>query len=348
MNLRYARFAPGQIDADPKKTGTLLTTGWLSVGFSIPETLSLKAVARANRFRNQELKKLVNKPYAKPGLHKNMEYSLSAKWNVTRNLALEGSFDKMVQYYHTLEGLPVGWSLDMIVPTGRKVLPETSLQKSAGLSGHFGAHDISVAGFYKKMENLIYYKYSQALFTGALAAWENHVELGNGESYGLEVLYEFMKKDWYGRVSYTLSKTTREGFPSFYEGGPFHARFDRRHVLNATAQWKGINASFILQSGHWENGEAETYWMPAFWTGGWTADYYSGVNNYQMPTVIRLDLGYQFEFTTGPVMHSVNVGVCNLTNRFNPFMLYFDTRTESWKEIALLPILPNFSWRVNF
>ena len=33
---------------------------------------------------------------------------------------------------------------------------------------------------------------------------------------------------------------------------------------------------------------------------------------------------------------------------FNPFMLYFDPATESWKEIALLPIMPNFSWRVEF
>ena len=63
---------------------------------------------------------------------------------------------------------------------------------------------------------------------------------------------------------------------------------------------------------HWENGAAETYDMPVFWGDGWTADYYSGVNNYQMPAVIRLDLGYQFEFTTGIVRHSVNIGMKTL------------------------------------
>ena len=102
----------------------------------------------------------------------------------------------------------------------------------------------------------------------------------------------------------------------------------------------------ILQSGHWENGQSETYEMP-FLGDSWIADYYSGVNNYQMPTVFRLDLGWQKRFTTGRVRHTVNVGVCNVTNHFNPFMLYFDTGTESWKEIALLPILPNFSYRVE-
>ncbi len=45
--------------------------------------------------------------------------------------------------------------------------------------------------------------------------------------------------------------------------------------------------------------------------------------------------------------HSVNVGICNVSNHFNPFMQYFDTGTESWKEISLLPILPNYSWRIS-
>lgn len=51
---------------------------------------------------------------------------------------------------------------------------------------------------------------------------------------------------------------------------------------------------------------------------------------------------------TRRVEHKVNLGVCNVTNHFNPFMLYFDTRAESWKAVALLPIKPNFSWRVVF
>lgn len=351
LNLRRARFAPGQVGEDTRISNTMLSTLWFQAEYNIPEKLSAKAVFRANIFRNYNL--LVEEarptPYRKRGSHKDPEYSLSLKWNFMRNVAFEATFDKMMQYYHTLEGLPVGWSLDMVVPTGEKVLPESSLQGSAGFSGHFGAHEISLGGFYKRMENLIYYKYSQALFNGVLAEWERHVELGNGRSYGMETLYEFQNKDWYARLSYTLSKTTREDFPSFYGGKPFHARFDRRHVLNATAQWKGINASFILQSGHWENGAAETYEMPYLGTDPqWTASYFSGINNFQMPTVIRLDLGYQFKFTTGIIGHSVNVGVCNVTNHFNPFMLYFDAVTESWKGMAILPILPNFSWRIEF
>ena len=139
----------------------------------------------------------------------------------------------------------------------------------------------------------------------------------------------------------------RHDFAQTNNGQPFHARFDRTHVLNATAQWKGINATFILQSGNWENGAAETY--PVKLPGkDWNAKYFSSVNNYRMPTVIRLDLGYQFAFRTGKVSHKVNLGICNVTNHFNPFMLFFDTEKEAWEEIAILPIMPNFSWRIEF
>ena len=349
-NLRYATFAPGQVGEETRSINTLLATGWLQGEFKIPDHLYVKGAFRLNHFRNYDLLPTegLAKPFrVVPGKHTNPEYELSLKWNITEHFAFEATYDKMFQYYHTLEGLPIGWSLDMIVPTGESVLPESSEQGSVNFAGEFGAHSISIGGFYKRLENLIYYKYSQALFSGALSTWEQDVELGNGRSYGLEALYEYAKGDWYARVSYTLSKTTREDFPSFYDGAPFHARFDRLHVLNATAQWKGLTATLILQSGGWENGAAETYKMPFLGTD-FVADFFSGVNNYHMPTVFRLDLGYQFDFKTGNVDHTLNLSICNVTNHFNPFMLYYDTNTESWKEMALLPIMPNLSYKISF
>lgn len=151
---------------------------------------------------------------------------------------------------------------------------------------------LSAGGFYKLMDDLVYYKYAQSLFSGGMATWEEDVDLGKGTSYGTELMHEYVGKNLHTMVSYTWSKTNRYGFPDINEGGEFHARFDRRHVLNAVAQWKGFSAAVNL--------------------------------------------------------HDVNVGVCNATNHFNPFMLHFDAATEGWKMIALLPILPNFSYRISF
>lgn len=117
--------------------------------------------------------------------------------------------------------------------------------------------------------------------------------------------------------------------------------------MNASAQWKGFNATFIIQSGNWENGEGETYisHRPGV---DWEAQYFSGVNNYHMPTMLRLDLGYHFDFTTGRVKHLVNLGICNVTNHFNPSLIIYDASTESWKELAIIPIFPNFNYRIEF
>lgn len=335
LKFRSATFAPGQISYVniSKKVG--ITSAYIQGSYSIPDKFQVRVNARGNSYF---VKSKENKRF-------DPEIGVSSRWDISRHLALEATFDRTVQYYHTMEGLPVGWSLDMMVPSIDRVLPETAMQANFGILTTFKHSTVSLSLFDKHMENMIYYKYAQTLFSGALAEWEKNVDIGRGDSYGGELLYEFVAKDIYARVAYTLSKTTREGFMTINEGAEFHARFDRRHILNASFAWKGVSLALTAQSGHWENGAAVTYKMhiPG---EEWTAEYYSGVNNYHMPTVFRLDVGYEFSFKTGRLSHDVNFGICNVTNHFNPFMLYFDASTESWKEIALVPFLPNFSWRI--
>lgn len=341
--FRIAEFAPGQVASVNNASNTLLGTVYLQGRFDIEDRLSLRATARGHYYSNFKDNAVKGGNVGRF----DVDASVALDWKIFKYLSLEATFDRMVQHYHTLEGLPVGWSLDMIVPSSREIVPENALQGNLGFNSQIGKHTVSAGGFYKQMNDLVYYKYAQSLFSGGMASWEEDVDLGKGTSYGAEFLHEYVGKDLYTRVSYTWSKTNRYGFPNVNEGGEFHARFDRRHVLNAVAQWKGFSAAVSLQSGHWENGAAETY--PMHVPGAeWTADYFSGVNNYHMPTVFRLDLGYMFSFETGKVKHDVNVGLCNATNHFNPFMLYFDAATEGWKMIALLPILPNFSYRISF
>ncbi len=349
---RNVVFEPGQVGAVANHNEADFIDAYLQLRYVIPEKLEVKANARMNRFSNVK-----DKP-GKAGsairtFHEKSRYinpsgSLFAKLNISKSVAVEAGLDHLVQYYHTLEGLPVGWSTDMMVPSGSKVRPEYSDQAGFAVSLDLPRHKASVGGFYKSMVNLVYYKYSQTMFNGGFAAWENDVEQGKGLSYGAEFLYEYIGKDFYARGAYTLSKTSRSGFPSFYDGGEFHARFDRTHVLNVLAQWKGFSAAFTLQSGHWENGAPMTYPMHILDAVEWTANYYSGVNNFHMPMVLRLDLGWQHTFHTEKFTHDLNVGIYNVTNHFNPFALYFNAETEKWNAISLLPVMPNFSYRITF
>lgn len=335
---RYAEFKPGQVASIKNRSAVKLANAFIQTTFKVPGQMELKAIGRMNYYQQITDDKGRFNP----------EYSLSAKIGVDTRFTIEGSFDHLVQYYHTLEGLPVGWSLDMIVPSGARVEPENVMQGAIGIRLHSGAHCFSAGGFYKRMDKLLYYKYSQSLFNGGMADWEAHVSQGQGQSYGAEILYEYNRDELYARLAYTLSKTDRRGFEGVNEGKPFHARFDRTHILNVQGIWRHLTLSLILESGHWENGAAATYLMHTLEDSAWRAEYYSGINNYRMPTVFRLDGGYQISFFSGRLKHDLNLGISNMTNHFNPFMLYFDGETNSWKEISLLPIMPNISYRISF
>ena len=121
LDARYAIFAPGQVGKDTPATELVLAGAWLQADYSIKDKLSVKAAVRGHYYDNM---KAEDKRY-------DPEASLLTKINITKWLTLEISGDRLVQYYHTLEGLPVGWSLDMIVPSGATVAPETALQANA-------------------------------------------------------------------------------------------------------------------------------------------------------------------------------------------------------------------------
>ena len=119
---------------------------------------------------------------------------------------------------------------------------------------------MTLGGYYKKMQNLVYYTDAMAMFTSAAQGWSDHAQVGGGTSYGAEFLYEarLPKTGLEWSLAYTWSKTDRT-FSDIDGGTPFPARYDRRHILHASAQWKGVNAAFTLQSGHWETVAAGQY-----------------------------------------------------------------------------------------
>lgn len=338
LKARYSKFQPGNVASVKNSADVFLVNAFLQCDYSIPECFDFKAFVRSNGFDNLKDNSFRFDP----------EAGLSAKLSLGRHFAITGTVDRLVQFYHTLEGMPVGWSIDMLVPSGKKVVPEKSLQESIDLSFSLGRHHASVGGFYKMLDDIVYYKYAENLFSGGMAAWEDDVAQGKGTSYGFELLYAYQFKDVYTRASYTWSKTDRRAFEDINGGKPFNARFDRRHVMNIMMQWKGLNTSFVLQSRQWENSGPKEYTMHVIGGHEWVAEYFNGINTFLMPMVMRLDIGYQFEFQTEKLHHELNVGVCNVTNHFNPFMLYFDSKTEQWTQIALLPIMPTFSYSMNF
>ena len=284
------------------------------------------------------------------------EFSLLGRWRMADWIGLEGTVDHLAQFYHTLEGLPLGWSLDMVVPSDKDFAPEMADQVYGGLFGDAGGHSWSIGGYWKWMENLLYFADGGSLFNASLGSWRTGVYTGKGRSYGLEVTYGYRGKRLETRLAYTLSKTDRL-FDRLNGGEWFPAKFDRRHMLNVTGDYTvirrerfkmGVTTLVTLQSGCWETVPIGHYTVPALTGEEFTVDLYSGMNNYRMPTFFRWDAGLYLEKNAARAKHRLNLGVYNLTNRHNPFLITYDAETKEWKQISLLPILPSISYRVEF
>ena len=328
---RFGFFAPVRAAMTSSRTKTFLLSAWLQANWK-SEHLAAAAGTRLNHFRGQGVP----------------DINVSAKWQPFPFLAMEGTFDRMSQYYHVLEGLPLGWSMDLIVPASAEMPAERMMQGYAGLELTFGKSQLSIGAFLREMDHIVYYKDAGDLFSGAQTSWADAAEVGKGDSRGIELLYEFCGRDFYAKASATLSKSMRKGFPTVNGGQPFHASFDRRWVADATLEWRRISLTFTYQDGNWVNGRGERFIAELPDEDPVMLEYFGTVNNHQMPPLIRLDAGYHLSWKWGQVSNDLNLGVCNLLNHFNPYTVYYDTREGVWKEMALLPILPNFSWRLSF
>lgn len=286
------------------------------------------------------------------------EGRLSLDYKMSCNVGFEATCDYLVQYYHTLEGIPLGLSTDMIIPSGRFAPKEMSIQ------GYLGTYTIvaeqykfSLGGYYKNMYNTIFFKDANKMFSVDYAAWKESLEIGNGSSYGMEFYAEKEGDVLSAKISYTLSKTDRV-YKNINNGNAFPFKFDRRHILNAGVVYdflkKGKKShsaivSFIFNSGHYETLQAGTfpsYLLPGF--EGYIFKYYSSPNNYKMPDYIRLDIGYKFSFKGNRVSHDLTLGIYNTLNRHNAYSLTWDADASRWKKISILPIMPNINYTVEF
>ncbi len=345
LKARKASF-----DMDVSST---MLTAHTQVGKSKENKYEIMAAGRINRFfSNKEKSSYENLSSFDP------EVSFSGRLFVTGWAGIEATFDKTVQYYHTLEGIPLGWSMDMIVPSDARLAPEKASQVYAGLFLSREGHNISAGAYTKTMDNLVFFEDATQLFSQAAAGWKDNIKMGYGTSKGVEILYEYNHDKMAARIAYTLSKTDRT-FPKLNDGIPFPAKFDRRHILNARIEYilskkeskeLGINTFFTYQSGHWAT-------VPAGQFSGWIVpgdeeviiDYHTTLHNWQTPPYVRWDVGAFWRYGKGTRRPgTLNAGIYNLLNRHNIYSITFDPNDRRWKSLSIFPIMPTISWTMEF
>lgn len=363
VKLRFARFQPGTSSAYTDKlvsviekargerTQSVLCSIYGQVELKKEDLYRFRLAVRENIFSSKN-----SIDVATAATYSNPECSILARYNIIRSFGIQATADWTTQYYHTLEGLPLGWSLDMMIASDKQVLPEIAGQYYAGLFFNIPHHTLEFGAYWKKMNNLIWFMDATDVFSSSVAGWRDGMVNGSGTSKGLELSYrlDYDKTDF--SLSYSLSKTDRL-FPEINSGRPFPATYDRRHMLNLNLDQVffrddkrefGFNTYFTYQSGQWAS-------LPSGQFDGHmilediVVDYYSSVNNWQFPAYIRWDLG--LFYTHGlekSVQGTLCLGVYNVLNRHNMYGITYDSDSRKWKKISLFPLMPSLSYAIRF
>lgn len=280
---------------------------------------------------------------------------VNARYLFENGLAVKASYATMAQFIHLLTNSGIGLPTDLWVPATEQIKPQYSSQIALGVAKNVRrGYELSLEGYYKNMENLIEYK-EGATFLNIDKDWQSKVAVGDGRSYGLEVLLQKKTGQFSGWIGYTISKTERT-FPGLNFGRTFPYKYDRRHDLSLVGIYQVKEG--LQVSATWVYGTGNAVSLPEERYAGHTESsfhdiyYYSGRNNYRMRDYHRLDLSVSRTKKTKWGERTWSFGTYNTYSRANPFFMDVSyTRYGSDKKFvqySLFPIIPSVRYDFKF
>lgn len=333
--------------------------------FNVSDDLSLNAGVRTALFHTQ------GKSYY------SVQPRLSARYNLGQGLSAKASYTCMAQYVHLLSSTPLSMPTDLWVPITKDISPMYANQYSIG--GYYAGlpgWEFSIEGYYKQMRHILEYQDGVSFF-GTSTNWEEKVEVGEGRSFGLELMVQKTLGNTTGWLAYTLSKTDhrfKDG--TINQGEWFPYKYDRRHSISLALNHKfssriDVGASWIFNSGGCITvpEKATIIIRP----DGSTEEtgYISHRNNYRLPASRRLNLGINFNKKTKHGMRTWNISVYNAYNAMNPNIVYSEYKNgynaendfyesiygqstnkekgkATIKKLTILPCIPSVTYTYKF
>ncbi len=293
----------------------------------------------------------------------NLQPRLSARYQLPYDFSVKASYAEMNQHVHLLQTSVVSLPTDMWVPVTAKLRPMHSRQVALGTYWENGDYEVMLEGYYKWLNNLIDYKDGASIYVST-EGWEERVAVGNGRSYGLELLARKNKGRLTGWLAYTLAWADRI-YPNgeVNNGMRFRDKYDNRHKLNIVAMYKltprlDISATWCYSSGNRMTLPLEQYLTPK----GELEDFVSERNNYEISAYQRLDLGLNwYRPKKNGRMGIWNFSLYNAYLHHNPFIVMMATGNTAkdapehpdksyrlLRSISPFPCIPSISYTYKF
>lgn len=308
--------------------------------------------------------------------YNSLQPRISMRYLTNDRLSFKAGYAAMNQYVHLLSNSNISLPTDLWVPVTKRIDPMRSHQYSVGAFYNFkDIIDFSIEGYYKSMHNLIEYR-DGASFLGSSTGWEDKVVMGEGWSYGVELMAQKTVGKTTGWIGYTWSKSerlfNRPGQELNY-GKIFPAKYDRRHNVSVVLSHKfsdriELSGTWVFSTGITGTLALQQYadgYIPQSntWTGYGTQPFVSGEidhisarNNFRFNPYHRLDLGVNFNKKKKHGTRTWNISVYNAYNNNNPFLIYTKEESEynpvtektdyskKLVQVSLFPVIPSISY----
>ena len=305
--------------------------------------------------------------------HTALEPRVSACWQASEEVSVKGSYMRTNQFEQQVSNSFISLSTDSWLPVGDSWDPLRCDQWSAGIYGKLPVDcHVSIEGYYKSMQGLLEYRDGLGVFT-VNGTWSDKVTQGSGRAYGCDISLYREKGRLTGCIAYGLMWNTRL-FDMLNDGRRFPAKYDNRHKLNISLQyklserwevfggWTFISGNRLtlalenferLDNAGFDNDIAPVGLPPT----KWGSDFYTSRNNVRLPSYHRLDLGISFhQHYRNGWQGTWNVSLYNAYNRMNPIAITKESKdlkqgdglwTTRYKTYGLLPIIPSISYTLK-
>jgi len=263
-----------------------------------------------------------------------LDYRFAATYLINPDMSVKASYNRLHQYIFMLSNTIALAPTDKWKLADYYIEPMVGDQVSLGFYTNFGKKrmlELSVEGYYKKVNNLVEYKDGANLVVNEYP--QQDILQGNLNSYGIEIMLKKKFGRLNGWVNYTYSRSLvqvvdeRTGeFNNF--GIEYPANWDKPHAFNVVANYKISKRLSFSADVVYSTGRPITYPTAIYYQDGQQILHYSLRNEYRLPDYFRVDASVILEgnlkkkkFLHGSWIFSVY----NLTSRKNAYSIYFTT-----------------------
>ena len=283
--------------------------------------------------------------------HKVLEPRASVNIKTSNQTSIKLGYARTSQNIHALRNQSTSTPFDRYAISSNLFKPEVADQVSAGIymMSSSQAYDFSLEGYYRKIDNVLDYRDGKS-FSSEIEL-ERLILAGEGKSYGMEFCARKNLGRLTGWIAYTLawSKTRIDGINN---GNWYDANNDRRHDVNIVAAYQltdrwTLNAAWVFNSGQAFTAPSSKYQIIDNWIY-----YYAERNGYRAPDYHRLDLSASWTKKGQKVTRQWVIGIYNLYNRYNPFLINFEDSDNGARtravQYSLFGIVPSVSFNIKF